>query len=264
MNLQELIELAILDAMGLLDEDERDLFESAYRAASPAVQAQVRREQTRLARIEALLPNVTPPAGLRAAVIEAVRREILTSQLDPEVAGTIVPEMIKSRGVSPLWRAASVGLAAAAVIMAFATIMIQSGYKELTRALQDDSLLAAIQKQAEGSVRDMIFNRDTQRVVFHPVAAGFKGEASVFLSPDWEKARFFFEGIKTPDGQPLRLAIVDADDNVVSVLAEITSEGKLEHKAVELRPNVKTRLAIFSPDRNGKKGEIVERGEIPG
>ena len=39
MNLQQLIELSILDAMGLLDEDEQFRFEAAFRAASPAVQA---------------------------------------------------------------------------------------------------------------------------------------------------------------------------------------------------------------------------------
>lgn len=80
MSLQELIELAILDAMGLLDEREQASFESAFRTASPSIQAQVRREQTRLSRIEALLPDVTPPAGLRAAVLAAVREQIATAQ----------------------------------------------------------------------------------------------------------------------------------------------------------------------------------------
>ena len=67
MSIQQLIELAILDAMALLDHEEQDQFDAAFRASSPAVQSQVRREQTRLAVIETLLPDVTPPAGLRAA-----------------------------------------------------------------------------------------------------------------------------------------------------------------------------------------------------
>lgn len=48
MKTQELIELAVLDAMGLLDEQEREAFDAAFDAAAPAIQAQVRREQTRL------------------------------------------------------------------------------------------------------------------------------------------------------------------------------------------------------------------------
>ena len=79
MSLQEMIEMAILDAMGLLDEREQSSFESAFRAASPSVQSQVRREQTRLSRIESLLPDVTPPSGLRAAVLTAVRAEMATT-----------------------------------------------------------------------------------------------------------------------------------------------------------------------------------------
>ena len=128
MRLQQLIELAILDAMGLLDEDEQRSFDSAYRTAAPAVQAQVRREQTRLSRIESLLPAVTPPAGLRAAVLEAVRREILAAEMaDPAVVGTL-PQIVKSRGVSAFWRAASVGMAAAAVVLGITTLQMQSNY----------------------------------------------------------------------------------------------------------------------------------------
>src|SRR5215471_5879583 len=100
MNLQQLIELAVLDAMGLLDESEQSQFEGAFRAAAPQVQAQVRREQTRLSVIEALLPDVQPPAGLRAAVIEAVRAQMLAEA--DGVAG-VLPPMIKSRRVSPWW-----------------------------------------------------------------------------------------------------------------------------------------------------------------
>ena len=74
MKTQELIELAVLDAMGLLDEAEREAFEAGFSSASPAVQAQVRREQTRLCLSEALLPDEEPPAGLRALVVEAVRK----------------------------------------------------------------------------------------------------------------------------------------------------------------------------------------------
>src|SRR5882672_10291884 len=114
MNLQQMIELAVLDAMGLLDETEQGQFESAFRAAAPQVRAQVRREQTRLSVIEALLPDVEPPAGLRAAVLDAVRRQILAAGLGGRngVAG-VLPPMIRSRAVSPWWRAAALGMAAA-------------------------------------------------------------------------------------------------------------------------------------------------------
>ena len=63
-NTRDLLEYAALDALGLLDDAEREEFERAFRAASPEVQAMVRREQTRAADIDAILPRVEAPAGL--------------------------------------------------------------------------------------------------------------------------------------------------------------------------------------------------------
>src|SRR5206468_2952270 len=150
----------------------------------------------------------------------------------------------------------SVGLAAAAVVMAFATVTVLNTYNKSIALWTDDALMSAIQKQADATVTDMVLNRDTQRVVFRPVAAGFKGQASVFTSPEWDKARFFCKDIKTSEDKPLRLAVVDADDNVVQVLAEITSDGRLEHKQVDFKPVGKTRLAIVAQPLANQKPEV--------
>ena len=73
MMTHELMEMASLDAMGLLDPTERETFELAFQAADPALQAQIRREQLRFSRMDDMLPKVSPPLGLRARVIAAVR-----------------------------------------------------------------------------------------------------------------------------------------------------------------------------------------------
>ncbi|XOV76882.1 MAG: hypothetical protein ACFHWZ_08725 [Phycisphaerales bacterium] len=77
MTTQEMIEMASLDALGMLDADERAEFEAAFRAASPSVQAQVRREQKRFADAEHLLPEVDPPAGMKFRVMSAIRDAII-------------------------------------------------------------------------------------------------------------------------------------------------------------------------------------------
>src|SRR5690606_2614363 len=110
MTTQELIELALLDAYGLLDETERAAFDAAFMASPPSVRARVRRGQTRLAKSDWLLPDVPPPAGLRAAVIEAARRamaEVGGRERGVTHAAGRVPPMLPNRRVSPLWRAAS-------------------------------------------------------------------------------------------------------------------------------------------------------------
>jgi hypothetical protein len=241
MNLQQLIELAILDAMGLLDEDEQRSFESAFRGASPPVQAQVRREQTRLSRIEALLPDVTPPAGLRAAVLEAVRREIVAAEAGRAVGDTLVPPMIKSRGASPIWRLASVGLLAACMVLAFATIRMYRDTQDIARNFEQGAVLDALRGLAD----DVIYNRDTQRVVFRP-APGRTGEASVFISPEWRDAKLFYKDLPaTSEGSTLRLALIDENDNVVKVIKEFQSQ-----------PGLAT--------EGDNKPVIVGRAELPG
>jgi anti-sigma-K factor RskA len=263
MTVQELIELSILDAMALLDDEEHVQFELAFRAASPAIQAQVRREQTRLSNIESLLPRVDPPAGLRALVIEAVRTQMALSGRDADVAGVITPPMSRARGVSPLWRAASLGMAAAAIVFGITTFLFNARYEELTKQLQDDALVAQLQGQFGASfVRDVLFDADTKRVVIQPVAEGFKGEASLFVNPDWRSAKFFCRAVTTPEGREYKLAILDENDQVVQVLKHFTSNGGLLPLEVTIDPNTATRVAVLTSTDEPGHDTVLARGEM--
>lgn len=245
MSLQEMIEMAILDVMGLLDEREQSAFEAAFRTASPAVQAQVRREQTRLSRIEALLPDVTAPAGLRAAVLEAVRSQIATADKSDE--RLFIPAILKSRGVTPLWRAAALGLAAAAVVLAVTTFQWKQQNTRLEAILREDGLLAKMQQEMGATyVQDVLFSNDTKRVLIKPVAAGFKGEASMFLNPEWKSAKFFGRDITTQEGVEYKLAIIDDSGAVVKTLGTISSDGRLFTQNITLATNTTGTIAIVS------------------
>ncbi len=264
MTLQELIELAILDAMGLLDEEERLSFELAFRSAAPAVQAQVRREQTRLSRIEAILPGVTPPAGLRAAVVQAVRREIAASEAvaSANPALMIADSMVKSRGVSSLWRAGSLGLAAAAVVLAITTFKLQSDFKALEVRMRNDSVLEAASRQLGPLfVRNVLFSKDTRRLVLTP-ATGTKGAASVWVNNEWKDGLFFCNGLATPKDGTYKIAIVDADNKVVRELASFQSDGELMPVQLKGLTGIeKVRLAVGTIS-DGKFDSIVAEGEL--
>jgi anti-sigma-K factor RskA len=256
MSLQEMIEMAILDVMGLLDEREQSAFEAAFRTASPAVQAQVRREQTRLARIEALLPEVTPPAGLRAAVIEAVRTQIAAADRSDE--RLFIPTILKSRGVTPLWRAAALGLAAAAVVLAVTTFQWKQQNSRLEAVLREDGLLQQMQQQMGATyVQDVLFSNDTKRVLIRPVAAGFKGEASMFLNPEWSGAKFFGQNITTQEGREYKLALIDDQGAVVKTLGTITSDGRLFSQSVTLAANTKGTIAIVTTVGEGGEAPVI-------
>lgn len=194
MSLQELIELAILDAMGLLDEREQSAFEAAFRVASPAIQAQVRREQTRLSRIEALLPDVTPPAGLRAAVLAVIRDEIAAGQ--KHVVGAIAPTMYKSRGVSPVWRAAALGLAAAAVVLA----LIARSAEHRQRVVETRATIAEIKRAISSFRADMGRCPQSIHELMHPPRSGRRYLRRIPVD-GWERAFWVrCPGRYDPDG----------------------------------------------------------------
>ncbi len=261
MNLQELIELAILDAMGLLDEREQSAFEAAFRTATPPIQAQVRREQTRLSRIEALLPDVTPPAGLRAAVLEAVRASVASAPLD--TSEQLTPIMLKSRAVSPWWRAGAWGMAAAAVVLGFTTFTWKAQYEGLQRIAQSDKALQDMSKQfGEKYVTDVLLAPDTKRVVFHAVAPEFKGEASVFVHPEWKEVKFFAKSVATPDGRNYRLAIVDDNDKVVESLGTFTSNGELFSRSLAVKAAAARHLAIVRASEKTGEDEILSKADL--
>src|SRR5438105_666068 len=102
MNTHDLLEMASLDAMGLLDPEEREAFERAFRAAPPPLQAQIRREQLRFSAADDILPQVEPPLGLRARVIAAVREAMQT--MAGRRAAEAAPALRSATAVSRFWR----------------------------------------------------------------------------------------------------------------------------------------------------------------
>lgn len=231
MTTQELIENAVLDAMGLLDEDEARAFDRAYRAASPELQAHVRCEQTRLSNIQQLLPQVDPPSGMRAAVIEAVRVAISEQLVEqPRPALTLTP----SKKVNPIWRATAIGSLAAAVALAFATLQMHSQFGQLEQALNTNRLLDEI-TQTYGSrfVQDTLFDSQTRRVVFSPTAnQSYQGQASVWFNPDWSAARLFVMNLTKGTPGTFHLAVIDDQGREVERLYTFESRGGLGQEEV--------------------------------
>ena len=71
---KQLLELAVLDAHGLLEPLESDLFNSAFLDAPVALQEEIQKIQEELALDETLLPDVFPDATLRRRVLDAVAK----------------------------------------------------------------------------------------------------------------------------------------------------------------------------------------------
>jgi anti-sigma-K factor RskA len=233
MNTRELIELAQLDALGLLDDAERQAFERAFAAAPPAVRAMLREEQARYARIDALLPTDEPPAGLRQRVMDRVRAaRAEQDQTAPAPlrlvggSGEALP-ISRSRRVSPLWRAAAVGFASAAVLLGAVTLAMFRQFDDMRRSMREQELIASVAKTfGTRYVEDVLFHPQTTRVSFRRAegAAGAE-QASVFINPDWANALFFSANMASPQGGTYRLVVVDENNRIVREVGALDSIG---------------------------------------
>lgn len=86
---EELLELAVADAIGVLDEVDTARFERAFSSAAPSLQAEVRVAQDRVALDRMLLVDEQPPASLRLKTLARV-----AAAIELEAAGAAPIAMI--------------------------------------------------------------------------------------------------------------------------------------------------------------------------
>ena len=165
LNTHDLMEMASLDAMGLLDPEEREAFERAFRAAVPAVQAQIRREQLRFSRVDDILPQVEAPLGLKARVLAAVREAMQTMAARRDEPA---PALRFPTGVSRFWRVGAIGAMAAALVLGFFALQAISASRDIQDARRNIAFDEMIQKEYGRRFAGSFMSPRTQFVSFVP------------------------------------------------------------------------------------------------
>jgi hypothetical protein len=275
MTIQELLENAQLDALGLLDEQDRDAFDRCFDAAPPALQAQIRQEQARLCRVDALLPQVDLPESLwpkvRDAVVAAQQAAAAEALGGPAVlprhAGHPVSHaagrdarplpMTRATGVSRVWRAATIGLATAAVVMGGVLVHVRTTADEQIRDATEGLIAQkTVDTYQAEFLNAQLFSKETLRYVMI-AQNGARGDAAVFTHPDWGTAQLYCQ---TPvaEGHTLRLVELDDAGNIVRQIVEFESQGSLAIRSVHLEGAEPRNLAIVS----APKGQAASRGQV--
>lgn len=217
MMTHELMEMASLDAMGLLDPTERETFERAFQAADPAIQAQIRREQLRFSRMDDMLPKVDPPLGLRARVIAAVREAMGTASSRRDLDA--IP--IHTAGnVSRFWRVGAFGAMAAALVLGYFTIQFSQASKELRTVTASLPIDQNIVKEFGNRFKPLFMNPNTQFVSF--VAAtdapdSKAARARLAFDPVKKQAELFVQDLPRTEGE-YEVVVVDSKGNTARAL----------------------------------------------
>jgi len=273
----QLFEYAQLDALGLLDEQERAVFEAELAEAPAALQTQIEAERARFADFRAYLPDVEPAPELRAKVIQAVLhaagrpapaaspaapdagvRHAAGRQSSLDVARHVRPLRLNAR-VSAMWRGAAIGFAAAALTFGFSTLYMWAEHERLDTEVSNGALVERIIEHfGPDYVQQALFDVDTRRVVFESNGADVSGRAAIWANPEWDESRLFCIALPGPDdGGTYRVVTLDDQDNVVATIAEFRSTGALMSSGVPTDLGGATRLAIVRASDTGAKPEFL-------
>lgn len=249
MSFKDLLELAHLDALGLLDEEDQRRYERAFMAAPPAIKDQVRSEQARWADMDPMLPRVEPPADLRDRVLAAVEQAMIR---DEALGGGVGDDIFPTNRVSSHWRTGAVALLTCLVFFVGAFAYVFSINNSMRSAINQNTeetrRLATF--GTSDHLRDSIFDPGVVHTFFRPVDETSTARASVYVSKDWTTSKLFVEGLPSPQGTTLRVCVVDEKDNVVREVASFTSDGAMTRCDVPGTFTNGTRLAIVAVPRN--------------
>lgn len=287
MNTHELIESTMLHALGLLDDSEREAYEAAFDAAPVSVQRRVREEARRMADLGDLIPDAQPSEELRSVVLAAVRAAMreqeneiriarettnapsrvvagatpiaeVVARIDrttpPPARPTAQPKLSTAPRVHRIWRVAAVGFAAASIAMGVMVININQTVNEAQSRALVDSLYDQIGAKY---LESTIFDANTRRVALTSTNASSKAVAAVWYNPDWRTARLFVKNLAGEQNKPLRLVVLDEDDNIVREIQTFTPSGELEDFDVQVNLSTERKLAIYPALRD----EIINATE---
>lgn len=249
MNTSDLFEMASLDALGLLDTEERCAFEEAFRSASPSLKEDVCRQQRRLTDLEDLLPDVEPPTSLRGRVIAAVFDAM--AAMAPKRTGDVLAkigagEWSFRRNVSPIWRAACLGFATATVVLIAVGFHMRTQYEGAMQAFRDRDITELIAQRLGASFVDPFFNPKTRRVSFESSSENLQARAVVLIDPDSKTAFLVTRNLPMVEGE-YRLVIVDDAGSIERTLANFAADGQIHGTPIRHPIEVGDALAIMPP-----------------
>ena len=234
MNTHELLENAALDALGLLDADEREAFEAAFRAAAPGVQAQVRREQLRMTRADAILPAAEPPLGLRARVIAAVREAMQTVAVRKAAVGS--PALRRTEGVSSLWRIGAVASMAAVIVIGFVAVQIRNDNQQMRDSVASGAWNDYFLHEYGVKFDQTFFDPSTRLVSFvpsNPEAHGARGRAALLLDSNRKVGHLYCKDLPAGEGAYEVVVVDKAGHTVKAIITFQAAPTGIKNQTIE-------------------------------
>ena len=208
ITIKELLELAALDAFGLLDEYEGALYTQSFHHAPATVQDDIKRLQAQIASDESLLPIDEPDPALRNRVLAAVAKAIEadSSKLAPlatigrprRTAPETAQRVLSASG--QFWRAASFVLAGTLLAVAFLwSDANRQSYLIASLALHNFTA-AELEPLVGPTITEFLKDPSAERITLTPTRSGDPSWANVFVKEDGSAFLLFKDLPRTTGG----------------------------------------------------------------
>jgi hypothetical protein len=173
----------------------------------------------------------------------------------------------RRRRVSPAWRAASLALLMACVVLGGSLVKVYSDSEQAMRSLTDqrsqESFLALFGNSTQ--MRDVLFSANLRRVLFTPedgVAEAQGVDATLFVHPDWSNSRLFVRGLQVSPTVSYRLVILNADDSIKRELGEVRTGSMLDTQQFDVSaaaPGTRLAIVMATPGEPAKGDRVLMR-----
>lgn len=261
MDTTELLELAVIDAFGLLDDGDRAAFDRAFAAAPATLQELIRAEQERVVESIDFLPEVDADGRLKERTMARIRDEIEASV--PVAASRTVshgaqarsasdsdlrpPRLRRASRVNPRWRVGAVALMVAFVVVGSLHMQLR---QQIDTVREQGRMANFIDSIGIGHIETALFSDAAKKFHFEPVGGTGKARATFMFDAETDAARLYVLGLSTQGSY--KLVTLDANGMPDETVRTFSPSGVLSGFDVNLAQAGQVRLAIITDDEQAE------------
>ena len=252
-NYKQLIELAVLDAYGLLEPIESDLFNRSFHDAPASIQDEIVQMQRAFALDESLLPADTPPASLKQSVLHAVAQaaDKEAQRLAPlALIGARASAAQAQLGTSKqvyFWRTAAMILFGVSVILGIITVDSNRRATRITQIAMNLDVTSTITDVVGSEFKSFIANPYCTVTRLERENGNNDGYLRIAINERFGDG--YVIGLDLEDGEEIIIQGTTRDGNVIE-LARVTVDGPILGRAFTIDKDLVQGLTITAVDAN--------------
>ncbi len=256
-NYKQLLELAVLDAHGLLEPIESDLFNRSFHDAPASIQDEIKQMQEEFSLDDTLLPEDIPPTTLRKKVLDAVSEtaDKEAQRLAPlaliGARASIAQGKLGSSKSTLFWRTAAMILFGVAVVLIVMTVDANLKANRISQIALNTGATESLAEMGGEEFKKFVGNPYCQITRLERENGNSTGYIRVAVNEQFGDG--YVIGLDLEDGEEIIIQGTTSDGKVID-LARLIADGPVVGQGFKIDPSMVHGLTIAAIDaRTGKR-----------